>query len=70
MSDRTSEAKAFESRPHIRSMKRIHAVPLVVTASLAVLFFFPQPASNLIAYSATMLILGVIIALTVRWAYR
>ncbi|MFT4308569.1 MAG: hypothetical protein ACMXYM_04345 [Candidatus Woesearchaeota archaeon] len=49
-------------------MKRVYAIPLVVTIALLVLFFFPKPASNLIAYFATMLSFGALIVLTVRWA--
>lgn len=61
-------AKVFESHHHARAMKRVCAIPLVVTIALVVLFFFPKPASNIIAYFATMLVLGVFIVLTVRWA--
>jgi hypothetical protein len=52
------------------NLKRSYAIPLVIVIGVVTLFVFPEPASNLIAYLLTMLVFGVLIALTVRWSKR
>jgi hypothetical protein len=49
---------------------RTYAIPFVAIIGVLVLFAFPEPQTNLIAYLATMFAFGVLIVLTVRWSNR
>jgi len=48
-------------------MKAINFVPIVILIGLAVLFFFPEPETNFLAYVATALIfIALVVFLIIR----
>jgi hypothetical protein len=48
-------------------MKAINFVPIVILIGLAVLFFFPEPETNFLAYVATaLLFIALVVFLIIR----
>lgn len=48
-------------------MKSKYLIPIIVTVGLVVLFFFPEPETNFLAYAGTALTFVVAIIFVILW---
>ena len=51
-------------------MKFKHLTPLIILIGIAVLFFFPEPETNFLAYIGTALIFIMLIIFSIIWEKR
>ena len=51
-------------------MKFNYLTPLIILIGIAVLFFFPEPETNFLAYVGTALIFIMLTIFSIRWKKR